>query len=65
MDLNAGQYIDKRTGTIFIGRDAVFDTMKDLVVDVAGALFISILGYLLLCKRKDSEKRERIDEYYN
>ena len=28
-----------------IGRDALFDTMKDIVVDTLGGLFTAIIGY--------------------
>jgi hypothetical protein len=53
MDLNMQQYI-LPDGTILIGRYALFDTMKDLIVDVLGALVISIVGYILLKKRKNT-----------
>jgi hypothetical protein len=54
-DLNMQQY-NLPDGTILIGHLAVVDTMKDLIVDVLGALFISILGYILLKNRKKSKE---------
>jgi hypothetical protein len=44
MDLNMQQYMT-RSGVILIGKDAVFDTMKDLIVDVLGALGVCVAGY--------------------
>jgi uncharacterized membrane protein YjdF len=52
MDLNMQQYI-LPDGTILTGHYAVVDTMKDLIVDVLGALFICIIGYILLKKRRN------------
>jgi hypothetical protein len=51
MDLNMQQYI-LPDGTVLTGHYALVDTMKDLIVDVLGALCISIIGYILLKKRK-------------
>jgi uncharacterized membrane protein YjdF len=51
MDLNMQQYINP-DGTILVGHYAIVDTMKDLIVDVIGALFISIIGYILLKRRR-------------
>jgi hypothetical protein len=51
MDLNMQQYI-LPDGSVLAGRYAVVDTMKDLIVDVLGALFISIIGYMLLKRRR-------------
>jgi uncharacterized membrane protein YjdF len=53
MDLNMQQYI-LPDGTILKGQYALFDTMKDLIVDVLGALVISIIGYILLKRRKNA-----------
>lgn len=39
-------------GTILIGREAVSDTMEDLIVDAISALLISAIGYFSL-KRKN------------
>ncbi|MDR1256381.1 MAG: hypothetical protein LBJ86_01380, partial [Spirochaetaceae bacterium] len=51
MDLNMQQY-RSLDGTVLTGRYAVVDTMKDLIVDVIGALFISVVGYILLKRRR-------------
>jgi flagellar biosynthesis protein FliR len=51
MDLNMQQYV-LPDGTVLSGHYAIVDTMKDLIVDVLGALFISIIGYILLRRRK-------------
>jgi hypothetical protein len=50
LNLNLQQYI-LPDGTVLIGHYALVDTMKDLIVDALGALFISILGYILLKRR--------------
>lgn len=39
-------------GTQLIGRDALADTMKDLTVDILGALAMSIVGYISLKYKK-------------
>lgn len=36
------------SGTELIGREAVVDTMKDLIVDAVGAFVISVIGYISL-----------------
>lgn len=36
-----------------IGRDALKDTMKDLIVDSVGALIISVIGYIRLKNKKE------------
>jgi cytochrome c biogenesis protein CcdA len=53
MDLNMQQY-NLPDGTVLAGHYALVDTMKDLIVDTFGALIISIIGYILLRKRKTS-----------
>lgn len=35
-------------GTNLIGRNALYDTMKDLIVDLCGASVMSIVGYISL-----------------
>jgi uncharacterized membrane protein YjdF len=47
MDLNMQQYM-LHDGTILIGKAAVFDTMKDLIVDTLGALFVCTIGYFMI-----------------
>jgi hypothetical protein len=54
-DLNMQQY-NLPDGTVLIGHLAVVDTMKDLIVDILGALFISIIGYILLKNRKKNKE---------
>lgn len=39
-------------GTLLVGRAAISDTMKDLVVDAVGALGTSIMGYISLKFKK-------------
>lgn len=38
-------------GTLLIGREALSDTMTDLIIDTLSALFISIIAYPILKKR--------------
>jgi uncharacterized membrane protein YjdF len=52
LDLNMQQY-NLPDGTVLIGHFAVVDTMKDLIVDVLGALFISITW---ICVIKKTQK---------
>jgi hypothetical protein len=54
LDLNMQQY---RTydGTVLVGRAALFDTMKDLIVDILGAIFSCTFGFLTLKKRAINE----------
>lgn len=35
-------------GTPLMGRAALYDTMKDLIVDALGALVVSVIGYIAL-----------------
>ena len=51
LDLNLQQY-RLPDGTVLIGHYAVADTMKDLIADVLGALFVCIVGYLILRRRR-------------
>lgn len=39
-------------GTLLVGRDALADTMKDIIVDAISALVISILGFYTIKKDK-------------
>lgn len=73
---NAQQYMESRstlaTGEPLVGRAALADTMKDLMLDLAGSLFVSIIGFFELRRQKkgftslalekDEELIERIDE---
>ena len=40
-------------GTNLVGRTALMDTMKDLIVDAIGALVTSTVGYISLKYDKD------------
>jgi hypothetical protein len=54
LDVNLQQYRDIETGATLIGRAAVVDTMKDLIVDVLGAIAICVIGYFLIKRRPDN-----------
>lgn len=47
MNLNMQQYM-LHDGTVLIGKVAVFDTMKDLIVDTLGALLVCTIGYFMI-----------------
>lgn len=49
---NMQRYSDSVTREPFLGRAALFDTMKDLVLDMIGALVVAIISYLDLRKKK-------------
>lgn len=40
-------------GALFVGRDALIDTMKDLIIDFIGALAMTIIGYFSIKKERD------------
>lgn len=50
---NMQRYSDSVTREPFIGRDALFDTMKDLMLDMAGALVVAIISYIDLKKKNE------------
>ncbi|MDR1128947.1 MAG: DUF2238 domain-containing protein [Treponema sp.] len=54
LDLNMQQYMTY-SGTVLVGKAALFDTMKDLVVDILGAVFSCTIGFLTLKKREKDE----------
>ncbi len=39
-------------GTLLIGREALSDTMKDIIIDSVGAFIVVAIGYLTLLKRR-------------
>lgn len=43
---NMQRFEDNITGEGFIGRNALYDTMKDLILDSIGGIMIAIVGYL-------------------
>jgi len=47
LNLNMQKYA-LADGTMLVGREALMNTMKDLIVDTLGALAVSILGYFSL-----------------
>ncbi|NLY21644.1 MAG: hypothetical protein GXZ08_10250 [Tissierellia bacterium] len=51
-------------GTVLSGHAALGDTMKDIIVDLLGALFVVVLGYIHL--KREQKKKELIhDELVN
>lgn len=42
-----------------IGRDALWDTMVDLMLDLSGAIVIAILGYFDICRQKKDNIKEK------
>ena len=56
-----------QNGNLLIGRNAIIDTMEDLIVDGIGALFASSLGYLSLKYDTNflKEMRIKIKKKYN
>lgn len=48
-------------GQPLIGYEALRDTMKDIVVDAAAALGVSVLGYLSICRRKRAMAEETVE----
>lgn len=51
---NMQRYLNSNTGEPFIGRAALFDTMKDFILDTIGAVVISIIGYIDMKKEKEA-----------
>ena len=47
------QHFAVEDGTPLLGRAALLDTMKDLIVDALGALVIAVIGYFPLRWPKD------------
>lgn len=58
MKLNMQKYAFE-DGTFKIGRAALNDTMKDIIVDVIGALIIAVLGYIIK-KREQRTKQSAL-----
>ena len=50
---NMQRYSDSVTREPFLGRDALFDTMKDLLLDAGGAILMAIISYIDLKKKKE------------
>lgn len=49
-------------GDILIGRAALGDTMKDIIVDILGSLLIVMIGYFTLLRRQREKQREKVEE---
>jgi uncharacterized membrane protein YjdF len=47
------------TGTVLAGRDALTDTMTDLILDTVAALVVSVVGYFLLRRAERSGQPPR------
>ena len=58
LKLNMQKYMTE-SGSILSGRAALSDTMEDLIVDAAGALVMSLAGYLSL-KMKSPKQKEKV-----
>ena len=50
---NMQRYSDSITREPFLGRDALFDTMKDLMLDMIGALVVAVISYVDLKRKKE------------
>lgn len=61
MDLNMQKY-KLENGTELIGRTAVIDTVKDLIVDSIGALCICIVGYFSIKLKKQWLEKFMVDK---
>lgn len=57
---NMQRFKDSVTGEAFVGREALRDTMKDLILDMIGALSVAIIGYLDI--KRQNLKRWRLFE---
>lgn len=73
---NMQRYSDSVTREPFMGRNALFDTMKDLMLDAIGALVVAVISYFDLKNKKEhttikwfiEKKKElpiKIDEQLN
>ena len=49
-------------GSGLIGRAALYDTMKDIIVDTLSALTTSIVGGVLMSKRRKNNHNEEAGE---
>lgn len=57
LQLNMQKYLTE-AGEVRIGRDALMDTMKDIISDAVSALAVAIFGYISIKKRRGQEELE-------
>lgn len=57
LGLNMQKYMLK-DGTLLVGREALADTMEDIIVDAVSALAISIIGYIYLKAKAGNANRQ-------
>lgn len=50
---NMQRYSDSVTREPFLGREALFDTMKDLILDMIGAIVVATISYIDLKRKKE------------
>lgn len=50
---NMQRYSDSVTRIPFVGREALFDTMKDLILDAIGAVVMAVISYIDLKHKKE------------
>ncbi len=58
MQLNMQKYLSD-AGEAFVGREALMDTMEDVITDAIAALAVSVVGFFSL--RKEQRRKERIE----
>ena len=46
-------------GRLLIGRDALVDTMKDIITDAAAAMAVSVIGYVKNVKKKNKKVQKQ------
>lgn len=59
---NMQRYMDSATGEQFIGRNALKDTMKDLMLDTIGATIFATIGYFALKHEKNAFEKFAISK---
>lgn len=52
LDLNMQKFYDVTNSVMLCGRNALEDTMNDLIVDMIGAFIVSVIGYISLKYKK-------------
>ena len=59
---NMQRYMNSATGEQFIGRNALKDTMKDLMLDTVGATIFATIGYFALKHEKNAFEKFAISK---